>query len=167
MYPLTIWFLFPITFNTFESGQELNWNWGSIAIFLAWFNLLLIMMNFNVFGIYVVMFVEIMYTLFKVMFLFSILIIAFGLVFFILLGDNNIATRLIRTVIMMNGETDSLNSFIEPYINDTLTYGNTTLIFLVIFIILGPILLTNLLVNIMKKHGSLFTKFLFLSTRTK
>ncbi len=39
------------------------------------------------FGIHVVMFTEILKTLLKVMVLFSILIIAFGLVFYILLRD--------------------------------------------------------------------------------
>lgn len=44
--------------------------------------------RFYIFGIYVVMFTEILKTLLKVIFLFSILIIGFGLVFFILLGND-------------------------------------------------------------------------------
>lgn len=59
---------------------------ASITIFLAWFELLLLLQRFDQVGIYVVMFLEILQTLIKVLMLFSILIIAFGLAFHILLS---------------------------------------------------------------------------------
>lgn len=43
-------------------------------------------LSFNSFGIYIVMFLEILSTLLRVLFVFSVLIIAFGLSFFILLS---------------------------------------------------------------------------------
>ena len=43
--------------------------------------------RFDIFGIYVVMFLEILKTLVKVLLIFSILIIAFGLSFYILLSQ--------------------------------------------------------------------------------
>ncbi len=51
-----------------------------------------------------------------------------------------------RTLIMMLGDTDGLNSFIIPYNTSTLQFGNVSLAFLALFIFLIPILLTNLLV---------------------
>ena len=80
----------------------------AIAVFCAWFNYLLHLQRyelllynnmlavchgflnsstsrFNSFGIYVVMFLEILSTLLRVLFVFSVLIIAFGLSFHILL----------------------------------------------------------------------------------
>lgn len=53
-----------------------------------------------------------------------------------------------RTMIMMLGETDGLDSFIIPYINGKLHFSAVTLIFLTLFIFLMPILLANLLVRI-------------------
>ncbi|CAG0881691.1 unnamed protein product [Darwinula stevensoni] len=58
---------------------------AALAVFLAWFNLLLYLQRFDQVGIYVVMFLEILNTLLKVMLLFSILIVAFGFAFYILL----------------------------------------------------------------------------------
>ena len=51
---------------------EIQWGLESVVMFLAWFNLLLVMQRFQVFGIYVIMFTEILKTLFKVILLFSI-----------------------------------------------------------------------------------------------
>lgn len=59
---------------------------ASITVFLSWFELLLLLQRFDQVGIYVVMFLEILQTLIKVLMVFSILIIAFGLAFFILLS---------------------------------------------------------------------------------
>lgn len=52
-----------------------------------------------------------------------------------------------RTMIMMLGETDGVNTFILPYMNGRLHFPNLTLIFLTLFVFLIPILLTNLLVS--------------------
>lgn len=60
---------------------------ASMTVFLSWFNLLLFLQRFDQVGIYVVMFLEILQTLIKVLMVFSILIIAFGFAFFILLSN--------------------------------------------------------------------------------
>lgn len=65
---------------------ELQFSAASITIFLSWLNLLLLLQRFDQVGIYVVMFLEILQTLIKVLMVFSILIIAFGLAFYILLS---------------------------------------------------------------------------------
>lgn len=60
---------------------------ASLTVFLSWFNLLLFLQRFDQVGIYVVMFLEILQTLIKVLMVFSILIVAFGFAFFILLSN--------------------------------------------------------------------------------
>ena len=60
---------------------------AAIAVFCAWFNYLLYLQRFNSFGIYVVMFLEILSTLLRVLSVFSVLIIAFGLSFYILMRN--------------------------------------------------------------------------------
>lgn len=65
---------------------DVQFSCASLAVFLSWFNLLLLLQRFDQVGIYVVMFLEILQTLIKVLMVFSILIIAFGLAFYILLS---------------------------------------------------------------------------------
>lgn len=157
LYPITIVFAVPLALG---QDEQLNWQIGSVVIFVAWFNFLIYMRLFDFFGIYVTMFMDILKTLFKVIFLFSVLIVAFGLVFFILLRDHNSMRfkvielpqiSILRTVLMMVGEIDGLNSFILPFLNDSMAFGSTTLMFLLLFIVLVPILLTNLLVRFLVK----------------
>lgn len=109
---------------------------ASVAVFLAWLNLLLYLQRFDQVGIYVVMFLEILQTLIKVLFIFSILIIAFGLAFFILLSEiqkqnhyssfTTVPMSLFRTFSMMLGEIDFLDTFILPYRHETLPYPHAT-----------------------------------------
>lgn len=104
---------------------------ASLTVFLSWFNLLLHLQRFDQIGIYVVMFLEILQTLIKVLILFSILIIAFGLAFFILLSNvqtpqanhlsfSTIPMSLMRTFSMMLGEMDFVGVFSLPMHHNTL-----------------------------------------------
>ena len=63
-----------------------NWQWqlGAAAIFLAWFDLVLFMKKLPLFGVYVVMFIQIVYTFLRFMFLALLFIVAFGLAFYML-----------------------------------------------------------------------------------
>ena len=62
--------------------------------------------------------------------------------------NRNPFISIFRTMIMMLGETDGLDTFIIPYTNNQLHFGRITLTFFAVFIFLIPILLTNLLVII-------------------
>lgn len=106
---------------------------ASLTVFLSWFNLLLYLQRFDQIGIYVVMFLEILQTLIKVLLVFSILIIAFGLAFFILLSKvvdpqpnhlsfTTIPMSLMRTFSMMLGEMDFVGTFVQPYHTDALPF---------------------------------------------
>ncbi|CAF0715061.1 unnamed protein product [Brachionus calyciflorus] len=53
-----------------------------------------------------------------------------------------------RSIVMMMGETDGLNSFIIPFTNNKLIFGKMSLFFLALFIFLIQILLTNLLIGL-------------------
>ena len=60
------------------------------------------------------------------------------------------ALSLMRTFIMMLGEIDYISTFLEPYIDDnplSMHFGGLTFAFLVLFVLLMPILLMNLLVR--------------------
>ncbi|XP_073975399.1 transient receptor potential cation channel A1 isoform X5 [Rhodnius prolixus] len=132
---------------------------ASVTVFLTWFTLLLNLQRFDLVGIYVVMFLEILQTLIKVLVVFSILIIAFGLAFFILLtgGEHksfvSVPMSLMRTFSMMLGEMDFLGTYVHPYLEPgksgpTLPFPLTSFFILGLFMVLMPILLMNLLIGL-------------------
>ncbi|XP_077866020.1 transient receptor potential cation channel subfamily A member 1-like [Saccoglossus kowalevskii] len=118
---------------------------------------LMVIFRFDIFGIYVVMFLEILKTLVQVLLTFSIVIIAFGLSFYILMSqEENQANStpwfsIYRMVIMMLGEIDYIASFVTPA-----TDGEPkpciikvfTFVMLFVFVLLMPILLMNLLIGL-------------------
>ncbi|XP_023702416.1 transient receptor potential cation channel subfamily A member 1 isoform X3 [Cryptotermes secundus] len=139
---------------------KLQLSCASITVFLSWFNLLLYLQRFDQVGIYVVMFLEILQTLIKVLIVFSILIIAFGLAFYILLSRgghlsfSNVPISLIRTFSMMLGEIDFLGTYVQPYYDENeskekkLPYPIPAFLILGLFMVFMPILLMNLLIGL-------------------
>lgn len=126
----------PIIMNGYKC--DFLFSAASLAVFLSWFNLLLYLQRFDQIGIYVVMFLEILQTLIKVLLVFSILIIAFGLAFFILLSKvsdpqpnhlsfTTIPMSLMRTFSMMLGEMDFVGTFVQPYHTDALPFPYASL----------------------------------------
>ncbi|XP_063910671.1 transient receptor potential cation channel subfamily A member 1 isoform X3 [Zophobas morio] len=157
LYSSAIIMVFPIFWGTM---YELQFSCASVTVFLSWFNLLLLLQRFDQVGIYVVMFLEILQTLIKVLMVFSILIIAFGLAFYILLsrGDHlsfkTIPMSLVRTFSMMLGEIDFLGTYVKPYYLTTedersfLPFPLPAFFILGLFMVLMPILLMNLLIGL-------------------
>ncbi|XP_028033887.1 transient receptor potential cation channel subfamily A member 1 [Bombyx mandarina] len=153
--------VFPTLYGHYSNYQ---FSAASITVFLSWFELLLLLQRFDQVGIYVVMFLEILQTLIKVLMVFSILIIAFGLAFYILLSKvgsvemgnhlsfSNIPIALMRTFAMMLGELDFVGTYVQPYYKDDsdiiLPFPIPTFIILALFMILMPILLMNLLIGL-------------------
>ncbi|XP_072018043.1 transient receptor potential cation channel subfamily A member 1-like [Amphiura filiformis] len=155
LYVLLLIYVIPFHFDSY--------NWYqlpcvSVAVFLAWFNFLLYLTRFDIFGIYVVMFLEIFRTLIQVLVVFSILFIAFGLSFYILLWQEEnkaFSTPLLSilrvTTALLLGELDYVNSFVEPNKDGckvTMPYAQITQLLLCACVILLPILLMNLLIGL-------------------
>ncbi|XP_058054410.1 transient receptor potential cation channel subfamily A member 1 [Anopheles bellator] len=145
----------------FASGMcyNVNYSAASITVFFSWFNLLLFLQRFDQIGIYVVMFLEILQTLIKVLTVFSILIIAFGLAFYILLSKveepqvnhlsfSSIPMSLVRTFSMMLGEMDFVGTYVQPVHAGDLPFPLPSFVILCLFMILMPILLMNLLIGL-------------------
>jgi len=78
LYITTSIFILPFLF---DQSWHYQWVAGSISIFTAYLALLFLLARFDMYGIYVIMFLEIMKTLLHVLSLFSILIIGFALTF--------------------------------------------------------------------------------------
>ncbi|XP_053956221.1 transient receptor potential cation channel subfamily A member 1 [Anastrepha ludens] len=139
--------------------STVHYSAAAVAVFLSWFRLLLFLQRFDQVGIYVVMFLEILQTLIKVLTVFSILIIAFGLAFYILLSKindaqpnhlsfSNIPMSLLRTFSMMLGELDFVGTYVNTFYRDQLKVPITSFLILSVFMIIMPILLMNLLIGL-------------------
>ncbi|XP_047737830.1 transient receptor potential cation channel subfamily A member 1 [Hyalella azteca] len=163
LYLSAICMVLPVFVGTEWRAHQ--YNSAAMAVFTAWFTLLLYFQRFDRIGIYIVMFLEILRTLLKVLAVFSVLIIAFGLNFFSIhfaelqgnhMAYSSVPMSMLRTFSMMLGEIDFLNTFVYPYfeasaqpnIERSLPFPNTTFTILVVFMILMPILLMNLLIGL-------------------
>ncbi|XP_071492508.1 uncharacterized protein [Diadema antillarum] len=109
LHILTILLVIPSDPSRFGDGMRLrrDWQWqcGSVAVFLAWINLLLFLRHFSVFGIYVIMLTEIMKSFLKFVKVFLIFLLGFALVFYMLLMNqqpfHRVQHSLLKTLAMM------------------------------------------------------------------
>uniref|UniRef100_A0A8C7F6M5 Transient receptor potential cation channel, subfamily A, member 1b n=1 Tax=Oncorhynchus kisutch TaxID=8019 RepID=A0A8C7F6M5_ONCKI len=135
-------------------NAEGSWHWqaGALAIIMSWVNFLLYLQRFEHFGIYVVMFREIARTLFKILLLFFFLMLAFALVFYALMLNQEEFERLdlsvIQIFVMMVGELNYQSNFLDMYLHNRFPFPFITFYLLVIFIIFMPILLMNMMIGL-------------------
>ncbi|KAH9498505.1 Transient receptor putative cation channel sub A member 1 [Bulinus truncatus] len=146
--------LLVINFNDCQraTGYRLEWQWnmGAITLFLGWFELVLLIQKFPRFGIYVVMFTDVLHTFSQFFVVFFLFIIAFALAFFTLLQKQfpfeTVSKSIIKTSVMLIGEfefDDIYNSKDSP-----LLYPVASYIIFVIFLIIMSIIIMNLLVGL-------------------
>ncbi|RUS76171.1 hypothetical protein EGW08_016083 [Elysia chlorotica] len=146
--------LLVISFNECQrtTGYRYDWQWhlGAVAVFLAWVDLVLFIQKFPRFGIYVVMFTDILFTFSQFFIVFFLFIIAFALAFHALFQNqapfDSVGKSLIKTSVMMIGEFDFdgiFNSDDHSVLYPAASYG-----IFVIFIIMMSIIIMNLLVGL-------------------
>jgi len=165
-------FLFMVPFIMCQVGgysdeqylHDLKWIAGAISILFAWFNFVLYLKRAPFFGIYVLMFTEVLRTLVTVLAVFSILIIGFGLSFYSLLkvpdnlasnpdgntAFNHVGTGLVRTLVMMIGELDYRATFTEKFADGAkkyLPYKGMSYVLFGLFVVIMTIVVMNLLVS--------------------
>ncbi|XP_067888757.1 transient receptor potential cation channel subfamily A member 1b [Heterodontus francisci] len=149
MYVASILFVIPWMFNVLH---QIQWQFGTISAYVTWVNFLLYLQRFDICGIYVVMFGEILNTLFHIMALFLFLILAFGFTFYILLYEQMAygtpVLSVMKTLIMMLGDINYNENFLVPYNTNKMPYPLLTFAALIIFLLFIPILLMNLLIGL-------------------
>ncbi|XP_030849059.1 transient receptor potential cation channel subfamily A member 1 homolog [Strongylocentrotus purpuratus] len=163
----TVLYVFP-GFNDVIYGYgvhfKADWQWqlGAFAVFLVWFNFILFLQTVPFFGIYVLMFLEVLSTLLNFIFLAGIFLLAFAVVFCILLLNqapfHTLGDSLSKALAMMTGEIELSAVFHildysympDPSVDFTslVFYPVSTHIIYVIFIIFMPILIMNLLTGL-------------------
>lgn len=149
-----------------DTGIRMAWQWqlAAVAVFLAWMDLVLFIRKLPRFGIYVVMFTDILRTFTQFFPVFFLFIVAFGLAFYVLLQNQYAFHRpefsLLKTSVMMIGEFefDSIfysmgsydpnsDSLLDKHKNK-LYYPGVSYALFVVFLVLMAILVTNLLVGL-------------------
>ncbi|XP_049420957.1 transient receptor potential cation channel subfamily A member 1b [Epinephelus fuscoguttatus] len=142
-------FIIPTMLNVEGS---LHWQAGAMAVLSSWIGFLLYLQRFEGVGIYVVMFWEIMRTLFRIVMLFLYLMLAFSLAFHALMLNqkefDSVPLSVIQTFVMMVGELNYQNNFLDAYLKRELPFGLLTYIIFVQFVLLMPILLVNLMIGL-------------------
>eukprot|EP00794_Sanderia_malayensis_P000575 gene575-1234_t len=137
----------------------MKWNAGAIAILLTWIDLLLFLTRFPYFGLYIVMFVEVLKTVLRVLLVFAIFIVGFALSFYALLREHDtfstVERSLMKVAVMSIGEIEYDNVFTD---NLNKTSPTTTLPMMPMsplsytlfsaFLLLMPIIMMNLLVGL-------------------
>ncbi|XP_063597943.1 transient receptor potential cation channel subfamily A member 1-like [Penaeus indicus] len=123
LYATSIRMVLPVYLEGRWDGSQAIY--AALALLTAWFTLLLYFQRFNNIGLYVAMFLEILNTLLKVFFVFSVLIVAFSLAFFILMSHgghlsfSTVPMSMLHTVSMMIGEVDFLQVFVYPFYRES------------------------------------------------
>ncbi|XP_078137249.1 transient receptor potential cation channel subfamily A member 1b [Sander vitreus] len=146
---LSLLFIIPTMLNVEGS---LQWQAGALAVLSSWIGFLLYLQRFEGVGIYVVMFWEIMRTLVRIVMLFVYLMLAFSLAFYALMLNqkefDTVPLSVIQTFVMMVGELNYQNNFLDTYLKNELPFGILTYIIFVNFVLLMPILLVNLMIGL-------------------
>ncbi|CAL8311470.1 unnamed protein product [Merluccius merluccius] len=142
-------FVIPLALNVEGS---LHWQAGALAVFHSWVCFLLYLQRFDRFGIYVVMFGEIMKTLISIVMLFLFLMVAFGLGFHALMLNQKefetVPLSVIQIFVMMIGELNYETNFLKPNLDHKLPFTFLTYVLFIEFALLMPILLVNLLIGL-------------------
>ncbi|XP_065650592.1 uncharacterized protein LOC136078729 [Hydra vulgaris] len=162
LYTSTALFMIPFIANKNNSRntylESMKWQAGSVSILLGWCKILLYMENLPFLGLYVVMFMEVLYTLLKVLLIFSIMLFAFALSFFSLLdyqpAFSDWGRSIVKTFVMMLGEINYDSIFSEVYdnhhkdLNGAHNSVGLSVIFFLLFALIMIVVVMNLLVGL-------------------
>lgn len=159
IYTTALLTVYDFTECSTTSGVRLNWQWllAALCIFFGWINLLFMIRKLPRFGIFVVMFVDIVKTFFRFFPVFVLFIIAFSSSFYVILQNrpefSTIFVSPIKTTVMMIGEFEFTgifhgdeNSHSEKMFGEAHNAVASVLFFC--FCLIMTILLMNLLVGL-------------------
>jgi len=167
LYGLSTFFVFNacIQYET-EGCQGMRcWQWpvGSFLVTLAWINFLSYFRHLPFFGIFILMFVDILKTVAKFSVILLVFLVAFGLGFHILfinhLAFDTPTWALVKTYVMMIGEFEFEGIFTEhddPTKNDSeneklaknIPFPDYSTILFVVFVFVMSVIIMNLMVGL-------------------
>ena len=129
------------------------WELGAFVVLLSWFNLAVFLRKLPLLGIYILMLLHVIVTFFRIMLLGLVFIIGFSVSFYMVFrqGEScnqyrNPFSTFLKTVVMMSGEYEFDSLFND--LTMTLDHPISSYILWLVFVILIPIILANLLVGL-------------------
>ena len=129
------------------------WELGAFVVLLSWFNLAVFLRKLPLLGIYILMLLHVVVTFFRIMLLGLVFIIGFSVSFYMVFRQGDVCNQyrnpfstFLKTVVMMAGEFEFDSLFND--ITTTLDHPISSYILWLIFVILIPIILANLLVGL-------------------
>lgn len=133
--------------DEFKMLRDLKWVSGAIAVFCAWVTQINYFKRYPMFGLYVRMFQEVVLTVIRVIAGLVMLLIAFAFSFYVVLTERPqfqyYGRAFMRTIMWMFGEFDYESFFVD----EKLKHEHVTILIFLIFLLLMPILIMNLLVS--------------------
>ena len=143
-----------LTLNCRSLPNDWAWQCGIFAVFLTWINFFVSMKRYPLIGIYILMYVDILFTFLKIVVMALFFLIAFGMAFYMALlqesrdcyAFSNPIKAFLKTLTMTTGEFEYDSIFENP--QQPLYYYVSAIIIWVLFIVMMPILLMNLLVGL-------------------
>jgi len=121
---------------------------GAVTLFFGWMNLILYFRRLSSYGQYVIMLTTMFVTLFKVLLLWMLFIMAFGTTFLMLMDDapfDQFGTSMMTMFVMTLGELNYHDNF-TPWEN--LSFSTLTNILFVVLVLGMPIIMMNMLVGL-------------------
>ena len=141
------------------------WRTCAVTITMAWINLLVYMRQMAIFGKYIIILNDIIYTFIKFVVIFIIFVTSFTFGFHVLLKGGggggkfeNFRDAFMKTMMMMSGEFDYGDIFFPEEGPSTAPFPDLTYAFFVIFFILLALLLINLLVGLSVNDVAIFVE---------
>ena len=134
-------------------GNSHIWELGAFVVLLSWFNLAVFFRKLPLLGIYILMLLHVLVTFFRIMLLGLVFIIGFSISFYMLFRQGatcnqyrNPFSTFLKTVVMMSGEFEFDELFNN--ITERLNHPISGYFLWLVFVILIPIILANLLVGL-------------------
>ncbi|XP_067947890.1 transient receptor potential cation channel subfamily A member 1 homolog isoform X2 [Watersipora subatra] len=150
LYVTSLLFVIPFKDSCYHVREQWQYETGTVAVFLAWMELILIIRKLPRFGIYVVMFTHILSTFMQFFIVFFLFLVGFAISFNMLLSNqppfSTVGNSLLKTAIMMIGEFE-FDTIFNDDVNATF-YPVASYIIFIIFAIVMSILIMNLLVGL-------------------
>ena len=141
------------------------WRTCAVTITMAWINLLVYMRQMAIFGKYIIILNDIIYTFIKFVVIFIIFVTSFTFGFHVLLKGgggggkfDNFRDAFMKTMMMMSGEFDYGDIFFPEDGPSTAPFPDLSYAFFLIFFILLALLLINLLVGLSVNDVAIFVE---------
>ena len=160
------WFIYvgSIVFvsDVFKNRQQVDmcgfensfiWELGSFVVLLSWFNLVVFLGKLPHLGIYILMFLHVITTFFRVFLLGLAFLVGFSVSFYMVFRQQNFCSQfrnpfssLLKTTVMLTGEYEYDNVFND--LTNRLDHPISSYILFLVFIVIVSIILVNLLVGL-------------------